>query len=144
MLNRRSLLAAVPALALVSPAALATQDGPSKLAEAMGNLNRGLRKLRKATESEESLAAAVETVCSLQQAVLDAKGEVPPLAAAEEDATKKAAMILDFRKQLQGVIVHLFDAENAALSGDKEGFKKAMGELNAAKKKGHDAHMPQW
>lgn len=144
MLNRRSLLAAVPALALASQGALAQEGEESKLADLMGQINRNMRKLKKAGESEESLRAAVETVCALQGLALEAKAELPPLAAAEEDPAKRAAMVLDYRKTLQEMVVRLFAAENAALSGDKGAFAQAMSDVKRVQKKGHDAHKPQY
>ncbi|MCB9914833.1 MAG: hypothetical protein H6828_06735 [Planctomycetes bacterium] len=142
MLNRRTLLASVPALALLSHAALA-QDAPTKLQELMGELNRSMRSLKDAGKDEASLAAALETVRRLQHVVLDAKSEEPPLLADVKDPKKQKRQQQDYVAKMQQLVQELFDAENAILAGDTKAFDKAMRAMNETKKAGHDEFKPK-
>ena len=140
MLNRRNLLASIPLLSLSSllqAAPLAQDHEESKLADLMGELNSGMRKLKGAEPDRSTL----EVICRLQHVALDAKNEDPPLLPAEDDKAKRVR--LDYRKTMQALVTQLFAAENAALAGDKKALESALRELNDLKGDGHKKYKPK-
>jgi soluble cytochrome b562 len=142
MLNRRTLVSALPLLSLApllqaAPGAKAGDD--SKLADLMGELNAGMRKLKGANPDRSTL----EVICKLQHLALDAKNEDPPMLGAEGDEKKQAAARLDYRKTMQALVNQLFAAENAALSGDKDALAAALREMNNLKGDGHKKYKPK-
>jgi len=114
-------------------------DDPSPLADAMGTLQGGQRKLRKQLKDTENSAAAVATLQQMQRGAITALGLPPAPPEGMEDG-KKPAWRIDFQRQMVQVLDTLLTIELAVTEGRTESAMEAYKALGALKKSGHDTY----
>ena len=128
---KRSLLAvalscvALSTTAFVLPEtdAVTVRYDDTELSAHMKSINKSMRKLRAMLKSESKAAEALETVLSMQEHALAAKGLDPMKAGDYEGDEDRAAFILKYRKGMHDFLNQMFDLETALLEGD---MKAAM------------------
>lgn len=127
--------AVLAGVASVRPVARADED--SVLDQAMGKLNRGWRGLR-GPATNGDFAKVLEGLPAMQEAIIQAKGEIPERVAAEKDAGKRAEQQKRFRLQMIALLEEMLALEKAALAKDKEKLAASVEKIRGIQKAGHD------
>jgi hypothetical protein len=113
------------------------------LGQQMEAINDAVRTVARGWEANGASPEILAALVSAEKAILVAKGEVPPMLADEADAAKKAAMLADFRKDLNGLLRGFLDLEDALVAGDKAAVEKSLEALSDKKDHGHDEFKPK-
>ena len=117
-----------------------TQDDEFPLADAMGLMNSGQRKLRRMLKKPEQKDETIAVIQTMQSASITAYGLAPP---APEDQTSdeaKAEWRIGFQRRILSVTDTLLELELAVVKGDSEAAQAAYTGLAAIKKGGHDTY----
>ncbi len=139
MKNRFLLTALVVALAAAAtafarPTVAAPQDGDeTQLEQYMEDINRGMRKLRRAVTDPEANAESIQDVRAIELLVIKSRNETPKMAADIAEADM-AAWMLEYQQGMLEFSAKLLELETALVKGDNEAAGaayKAVGELKS-------------
>lgn len=111
-------------------------DDETPLGEEMSTLSSSLKKLRKATTTEEK----VGYVHAAQKATLKSLEYVPMIFKDIKDAAEKKKATADYKMMVGQTYVKLCALELAYLAGDEDKADEIKGELKDLKKEGHDKY----
>lgn len=139
MKNRFLLTALVVALAAAAtafarPTVSVPQDGDeTQLEQYMEEINRGMRKLRRAVTDPEANAESIQDVRAMELLVIKSRNETPKMAAdiAEDD---RAEWLLEYQAGMLDFSAKLLELETALVHGDNESAAaayKVLGELKS-------------
>jgi hypothetical protein len=138
-------LALIGALALTLAAAVpaALQDSDAEhheddvLHASMEVIEETLGRLRRELRDAANHRAALERVALIQQAVLDCKGETPPMAASLPEGERQA-FVDGFRAEMITLMRGLLELEGALLADDNEAAQAALRKVREMEDPGHE------
>ena len=121
-----------------SAEALAQQDGPTALQEAMGVFKTGQRALRKLIDDPKANQdVLMKTLGEMEAATITALGETPKV----PEGVDRAGVPLwkvSYKQAMNTLLGSILDMQAATLKGDATALKAGYDLLGATKKSGHE------
>lgn len=114
-------------------------DDPTPLAEEMGGLQSGQRKLRKLIKNPEAKQETLEIIRGMEQNAITAINLAPAIPAGMEEA-KQAAWTIGYKREMVKVLDALLVMELAVVEGRTDAAAAAYKGLGELKKSGHDTY----
>lgn len=131
---------AMPGVAQKPAAEPRPAAGTTKVAERpkqdMKRLNRAARAIGKFLKSPDGAAPPMDQVATLQQVAMAAKFKLPPRIGKQPKA-EQAAALKSYRKEMNSLIRHSLDLEEALEAKDWAKAGAVLGAMSQLKKSGH-------
>lgn len=140
---KRMFLAALAALfaaglALAQPAPGGEKKAPeTELGKSMDRLNGAFRTLRRQITDPSKNADSLALVATIKTEAVAAKKEIP-MKAADVPAAERAAFTARYQKGIDDLVAAVARLETALKANDNAAAEKAVADMAAAQKAGHD------
>ena len=144
MCNRLRVLPIVLLAAMLAPApfraAMADEkkDAPKDIADQMGVINDGQKKLRRSARNKDFNEESIKLAGQMIEAAKASREMVPPMAEKIADKAKKEKFIEGYKQEMDILIVELQGLEKALIEKRHDDAVKSIDKLTELKKVGHE------
>ena len=135
----KNLLLPFAALAFLSLPAPAEDEEHTPLGKKMEEATDHYKALRRLAEGDWT--GRLETLRKIKKPLLDSLAFEPATLGKIADEKEKALALADYQRLVAASYAALCQLEVAALQEDEDAFQKALAEIKALKKEGHNKHI---